>query len=208
MGNQDDMVYYFQRIGVFIQDAYVSIHHKYVPDPNKKPNYPGDACQDINTLVRQAMFWGHQKETDIYLAMGAQESHAGFKDKARLPTALRKMHNIIACKCFYIDVDVDDDPKKECYRTVEEMDAAIAAFVAGAGLPSPNLVVNSGRGGKHLYWALGQAIHPLDFAPVARGLANAIIALGLKADAQCTTDVCRLLRVPRTFNFKTGKPFL
>ena len=201
-----DTEYYFNRVGCFIQDANVGLHHKFVGD-NKKPTFPGSACQDIRTLVHQSQFWAHQKNTDVYFSMGAQKEHLGFgKATQRLPTALRKSHNTIAAKCFYIDVDVDTDPKKDAYRTREAMEDGVGHFIFDSGLPQPNLIVNSGRGGWHLYWILDQSIHPNDFAPIARALSNAIIALGLKADAQCTTDICRLLRVPGTYNYKTKPP--
>ena len=205
MGKLNDMEYYFSRVACFIEGCYVGLHHKWTSDDKKRVAFPGSACQDVRTLVAQAQFWCHQVACDVYLSMGAQKEHLGFaKPRQRLPTALRKVSNTIASKCFYIDVDVDDNPKKDCYRSRDEMILATKKFFGESGLPEPNLIVNSGRGGWHLYWILGQAIHPDDFAPVARGLSNAVIALGLKADAQCSTDVCRLLRVPSTYNFKLG----
>ena len=205
MGNATE--YYLNRVACYIQGAYVSIHHTYVPDKDKPALMPGNACQDTRTIMGQAQFWAHMKDADVYLAMGAQEQHGGFRtEKSKLPIAIRKQHNIIAANCFYIDVDVDINPKKNCYRNVPSLNIAIEQFVANSGLPFPNLVVNSGRGGKHLYWILNEPIHPVDFTPVARALATAIVELNFKADAQCTSDICRLLRIPGTMNFKANPP--
>jgi hypothetical protein len=204
-----DMEYFIRRVGAWVQDAYVSIHHIFrPPSQNGKPSlprFPGEACKTIHEIVSQSQYWCHNVQSDVYLAMGAQDQHSGIKGRQRLPTAIRKAHNTIACKAFYIDVDVDDNPKKDCYRSIEEMNEAINTFVSSVPLPPPNLVVNSGRGGKHLYWVLREVIHPTVFAPIARALANATVALALKCDPQCTTDVCRLLRVPGTYNYKLGK---
>ena len=204
MGNAQE--YYFNRVACFIQDAYVGLHYKWTSKDGQRSTIPGVACQDTRTLINQAQYWCHDRSKDVWVSMGAQKENLGLQFRtSHLPTALRKTHNTIAAKCFYIDVDVDLDPKKDAYRSREEMDEAINKFVSDAVLPPPNLVINSGRGGKHLYWILDAAIHPDDFNPVARALANAVIALGLKADSQCTSDICRLLRPPGTFNYKDPK---
>jgi hypothetical protein len=51
-----------------------------------------------------------------------------------------------------MDVDVDTDPKKDAYRTVEQVNEGIELFYTKTGFPKAALVVNSGRGGKNLYW--------------------------------------------------------
>jgi hypothetical protein len=54
----------------------------------------------------------------------------------------------------------------------------------------------------HVYWRLGKLITPKEFAPAADTLKKAALAHGLKIDPQCTSNVCCLLRVPGTWNFK------
>jgi hypothetical protein len=201
----NDTERYLTRVAALLPDKYVSIHHKQMFQDGRA-SLPGDACQKVNELARQASYWSHDRSIDVWLAMGAQEQCGQPRDRPRYPKALRTTMNTIAAKCFYVDVDVDGNPEKDCYRTREEMDVGIDAFLLGSGLPLPNIVVNSGSGGKHLYWVLFQLIDPEDFKRVSRGLADAAIALGFKCDTVCTVDICRLLRVPGTFNYKTGKP--
>ena len=71
-------------------------------------------------------------------------------------------------------------------------------------LPPPTMIVGSGTGGFHVYWRLRELVTPAQFEPMAAALVKAAQSHGLKFDAQCTSDVCRLLRVPGTWNFKEG----
>lgn len=201
----NDTERYINRVAVFLPDRYVSVHHLFKRNDGKT-DMTGDACQNVRDIAKQTYYWAHERRSDVYLAMGAQEQVYETLGKRFFPKAMRLTVNTVAAKCFYIDVDVDDNPDKDCYRTRDEMMAAVSKFLIDAGLPQPNVIVNSGRGGWHLYWVLSHIIDPEDFRRVARALADATIALGLKCDTVCTVDICRLLRIPGTYNFKTDRP--
>jgi DNA primase catalytic subunit len=79
----------------------------------------------------------------------------------------------------------------------------LTAFYRAVGLPEPSAVVFSG-GGLHVYWTSKTALTPDEWRPLAEGLKNAALKHGLRCDAGCTTDRARILRVPDTFNWKTG----
>lgn len=202
----DQMARYLRRIATWVQGGYVSVHYKLTfKEPNRKPIFPGSACSTIEQAIRQARYWAFERSTDVYLAQGAQKEHGGLPDKGpKLPKAIRQIHNIIASKALYMDVDVDSDPKKDAYRSTSELEDALHKFYTDTGIPPAPLVVQSGRGGKHLYWPFTNLVHPDDFRPLSNALVAAAQSTGLKFDSQCTVDICRLLRIPGTYNFKTG----
>ena len=142
--------------------------------------------------------------------MGSQVNHDGFLrsdgKQRKLPKALRRTENVGLCGGLWIDVDVDREPTKDCYRSVEEMETAITSFLASAGILTPNMGVNGGRGGQHLYWLFDRPISLEEWKPLAKALANAAEKHGFKIDGQCTVDACHLLRIPDTCNFKTNPP--
>ena len=89
---------------------------------------------------------------------------------------------------------------------VEEMDAGIEQFYLITDFPRASVVVNSGGGGKHLYWESDQLIYPDEWQPLADALVRAADAAGLKIDSGVTVNPCCLLRIPDTFNWKTNPP--
>lgn len=196
----NSMQQYLYRVAAITEGGYVNVHHIYRPDVNKDPIFPGSACKTVEEAVQEAKYWAHRKSADVYLAMNAYEFTDG--KGALLPRALRRKHNVIGCKCLYLDVDVDPNPKKDAYRTVEEMEAGLAVFYERTSFPVCTISVDSGRGGRHLYWPLNRILTPEQWEPLAEALSNAAQASGLKFDPQCTTDRTRLLRIPGTWNFK------
>jgi hypothetical protein len=100
-----------------------------------------------------------------------------------------------------MDIDVKlNEPAN--YASTEELERAFSEFVASAKLPQPTVIVQSGGGGKHIYWTLAQFISPSEFRLLAGSLARAGQQFDLKFDSQVTVDICRLLRIPGTFNWK------
>lgn len=202
----DQIERYLRRLATWVQGGYISVHYK-LKRENQKPIFPGHACSNIAQAIRQTRYWAFNRNTDVYLAQGAQREHGGMAERGpKLFSAIRRIHNIIASKSLYMDVDVDTDPKKDAYRTVEELEDGLEKFYRRTNIPHAPVVVQSGRGGKHLYWPFSNLVHPDDFKPLASALVNAAMSTGLKFDSNCTVDICRLLRIPGTFNFKTGKP--
>jgi hypothetical protein len=103
-------------------------------------------------------------------------------------------------RSFYLDIDV----KEGAYATQGEALAALNAFMVATGLPLPTAIVDTGSGGFHCHWVLERAISTIEWKPYAHALAHATQQHGLISDTQCTVDAARILRVPGTFNKKTG----
>lgn len=197
-----EMEQYFRRIGVFVDGCFVNICHKWTT-PDGKKVIPGAAATTIAEAIREAKFWAERRQSDVYLAMGAYARHGGERDR-QLPYALRKIYNVVYCKALYLDIDVDEDPKKDAYRSSAEMEDGIENFYSHTNFPRSTFSVYSGRGGVHLYWPFTRYISPNDWSPLAHALANAARSAGLKFDPQCTVDLVRLLRIPGTWNYKNG----
>ena len=109
----------------------------------------------------------------------------------------REQVNVVALKCFWIDLDAG--PGKP-YSTARDAYRAFAAWRLAVGLPDA-VVVASG-GGLHLYWPLRD---PLDLAVWGRasGQLRALAqSHGLAIDAGSTIDAARILRPPGTHNRK------
>jgi len=116
--------------------------------------------------------------------------------------AQRASQNAVEHKSFFIDIDV----KEGAYKSTEEALAALNQFIIDSGLPVPSAVVGTGSGGLHVHWLVERPIPTQEWKPYAQALAIAITQLGLIADTQCTIDAARILRVPDTFNKKSGTP--
>lgn len=190
--------------------SFVNLHYKQTkPGKGKSFGMPGKAFSNIQSFVRSLESrQQHNTLDDIYICMSSQREMA-VKQKTNGNTfkvAKRSAANAVALKSFFIDVDVKpDDPK--AYPSTKDALAAVALFIKASTLPKPNVIVLSGTGGFHLYWALIEAILPDVWSPWAHALVECARAAGLKFDSQCSVDVARLLRVPDTFNIKiTRKP--
>jgi len=162
---------------------------------------PGSVFTDVTKAARVARFWargGH----DIYMAQGGQRE-VGKSDKPRKhPPAIRKRYNIGMCSAVYLDIDV----KADGYPTQEDALTALHSFFKRYKLPLPTMIVASGTGGFHVYWVADELFSPVEHEAFALSLIGMAQEFGLKFDAECTKDLCRLLRVPDTWNFKTDPP--
>jgi hypothetical protein len=125
----------------------------------------------------------------------------------------RDAGNCVAARLFCMDVDggpikwakaLKKGNTDGVYETAEEIVAEVSKFFKVSGL-RPTFVVESGSGGLHLYYVLDAAIGPDEW----QGRANALVALAktysLKIDAQCTTDIARIMRAPGSYHHITGK---
>lgn len=186
------------------KDNYMSLHWSYT-GKDKKTAWWGGVYKNLDEMTRAAINKAHEPNIQgVYVCMASQ--------RTALPKVTRQGNNILVPsriaanaaehRSFYIDVDV----KQGGYATTTDALNAGAAFVKAVGLPRPNAVVATGSGGFHLHWTLGQPIGTEVFRTYAQALANAIKQHGLMADAQCTVDAVRILRVPDTFNKKSGQP--
>jgi hypothetical protein len=185
--------------------CFISIHHKTWSDKENDCIFPGSAHENFDTALRDAFYWANKKADgrDVYWAMGGQKEPGEHYNGREHPSARRWRNNTAACRCLYMDIDVKPDEPKKAYPTTRAAAEALIGFIGATGL-QPTMVIGSGTGGFHVYWRLGRTVTPTEFKSMAETLVKTAQSHGLKFDAQCTNDVCRLLRVPGTWNFKHG----
>ena len=113
----------------------------------------------------------------------------------------RKVNNVNKLKSFFLDLDcgVTKD-----YPDQDQAIKALSQFCNTLSLPKP-MLINSGRG-VHAYWFLSEHVSPLDWVPVAEHLKKLCGTHKLLADPAVTADAARILRVPKTHNYKTSPP--
>lgn len=197
------------------EGQYINIHWSKVATnddgtPILKPNgepvkwWDGRACPSVDEAIKTLQWVIGHGDKDIYTCMSTQ-SRMEEKTSARgyaYKKALRSSNDVVSLKSLFIDVDV----KEGAYEDTREALIALKAFVTSLGIPNPSAVVASGSGGFHAHWALDQALTRDEWQRLADALAKATQELGLKCDTQCTVDSARILRVPDTFNHKSGEP--
>lgn len=184
--------------------SYINIHWAQ-PGNDGRKFWDGRACATVDDAVK-TLNWALKTDgsKDIYVCMSTQ-SRMEEKTSKRGYTyrrALRSSNDVVELKSLFIDVDV----KEGAYEDTRQGLFALKQFVTSLGIPAPSAVVASGSGGFHAHWALDKALPRDDWQVLADALAKATQDLGLKCDTQCTVDSARILRVPDTFNHKTGEP--
>ena len=187
-------------------ELYFSVHHKSIHEDGKI-TFSGKAFKQIDLAISEAYYWT-KKGHDVYVGMGGQQdvieqertSHNG--RKYNVNKAIRKRYNITKCSSLYIDLDV----KEGGYASTNDATIALKEFIKKYNLPVPTMMVLSGTGGLHSYWVSDELFSPDEFFGMAFALTNMGQEFGLKFDQQCTNDICRLLRPPQTWNFKTDPP--
>jgi hypothetical protein len=113
----------------------------------------------------------------------------------------RKVNNVKQLKSLFLDLDCG--PSKD-FATQKDAINALRAFCKEYSLPRPTMI-NSGRG-VHVYWPLTETVGYANWFPVAERLKLACAEKGFMADPAVTSDAARVLRVPKTHNFKTEPP--
>ena len=113
----------------------------------------------------------------------------------------RKVDNVKYVKTFFLDLDCG--PSKEFTNQKAALDA-LKDFCKSNSLPRP-LMINSGRG-VHVYWILKESVCLDDWLPVAERLKSLCASNKFLADPAVTADAARVLRVPRTHNYKPDVP--
>lgn len=201
------------------QPSYVNIHYvvklldeKGNPrlDPKGRPlqAVPGRACRSVDEAARTIEWATQNLSTDVYICMSAQqtaEQKTSRKGKTYLQ-ATRKRENVARLKSLFIDVDVKPEDLKHGYATVTEAVTEFARIRKELGLPPQSFVVRSGSGGFHAHWTFTEPVDPARWAKLSAALAAGFLAKGFRGDTQCIVDIVRLLRVPGTWNWKTGEP--
>lgn len=110
----------------------------------------------------------------------------------------RKQVNVAYLKSFWGDCDVGPDKP---YKTRQEAEDALVAFLKATGLPPPTIVY-SGASGLHLYWVLEEAISPEQWRPLAEAFRALCKQHGFHLDHTRTADHSSVLRPPETHNRK------
>lgn len=116
-------------------------------------------------------------------------------------TRKRGVRFVQAVKAVWLDIEGTE--AKGGYEGQEAVLAALHAFVQATYL-TPTVIVLTGSGGAHAYFAFDRELPPDDW----KGYAEALVALaerhGLKIDAPITTDPSRIMRAPGSIHRKTG----
>lgn len=216
--NNADTRLFLARVVAWPQDgdtpAYVNVHNTFAPtDMSKlkvvkgKTLYPwgGRACRSVDEAINYIKWQYDGSGRDIYFCTSTQ-SMAQRKDGKGgrvYYNAMRSQEQAVKLKAIFIDIDLKDGDHG--YSTMQELTAALGAFLKATGLPRPTMMVMSG-GGVHVYWLLHTPLGVNEWLPLAYALNEAIRRHGLKCDSQCTIDSARVLRVPGTSNFKFDPP--
>jgi hypothetical protein len=158
----------------------------YRPKDNRRIQkfYPSiDAVVDVAAQLDADGF-------DVYFAL------ATFEDGNS-----RKVDNVKQLKSLFLDLDCG--PSKD-FATQKDAINALRAFCKEYSLPRPTMI-NSGRG-VHVYWPLTETVGYANWFPVAERLKLACAEKGFMPDPAVTSDAARVLRVPKTHNYKTAPP--
>lgn len=144
------------------------------------------------------------QQTDIYFAIHSLrekqvDSRIETEEDGTPKKQVRVQRNMLAARCFYLDIDVDPDNSLKYPDQCSAL-SALKDFIAVTNLPAP--MVTSSGGGIHVYWTLSDEIDSEEWRDHATQLKQLTQHYGLKADHKVTTDTARVLRVVGTFNYK------
>ena len=129
----------------------------------------------------------HAQDTNVFFALAA------YTDAAEG----RKAANAKALRCLFVDIDCGAGKP---YEDQAEGAAALRAFIATTGLPTP-YIVNSGRG-LHVYWPFHEVLTTATWKPLARAFKQLCAEHKLAIDLSVTADPARVLRMVDTANHK------
>lgn len=112
----------------------------------------------------------------------------------------RTQDNAAFVKSLWLDLDCGEGKD---YPTQRDAILDLVRFVKEARLPRP-AVVNSGYG-VHAYWAFTKEVTAVQWVKIAHMWRAVADHFKIKHDANCTTDVCRILRPIGSRNMKYGQ---
>ena len=113
----------------------------------------------------------------------------------------RKADNALFTRCFCLDLDVGEGPKKYADKNAAIID--LFNFVEGNELPPP-ILVDSGTG-VHAYWPFDDNVPSEEWLPYAMRF-KAFCLKHIKIDPAVTADRARIMRCPGSLNYKTDPP--
>ncbi len=201
------------------QPSYVNVHYVFkltdkdtgkpilLPNGKQAAAAPGRACRSVEEAVR-TIEWANTLKTDVYVCMSAQKNAEErlSKKQRKYYAAIRRTDNIARHKSLYIDVDVKPEDLRHGYATREEAVTEFVRIRKELGLPPHAFAISSGSGGFHAHWTFVDPIDHDRWARLSGALCAAFVAKGFRGDTQCIVDGVRLLRVPGTWNYKSGGP--
>ncbi len=114
----------------------------------------------------------------------------------------RSADNVVGLRVIVIDIE--GTVAKGGYEGPKATAGALKQAVSD-GLPVPNVVVPTGSGGLHAYWILDAWVVPEAWLQRAQALRALCAKVGLKIDAQVTTDAARIMRAPGSLHQKTKR---
>jgi hypothetical protein len=190
---------YLEKIGPFITGGYVNIYHgKYNPTTEKLDFFTGNAHTSIDTILNDLQYWVN-RGFETYMCLSA--SPKIMKEDKPYPKAYRKSGTELGMRSLWLELDVGNGK----YSSASNADKALLKFLIDAKLLTPSMIVKSGSGGMHVYWACDSMIKPQEFNILSKALTRTGKKYGLIFDSQCTVDHVRIFRPPGTFNFKYGR---
>jgi hypothetical protein len=154
--------------------------------------------------------WGAAKSkgrNPAYLSMAA------FNPLTLEGNSGRTKDNAVAVRGFWVDIEGSQEKYDKPggadggYPNGTAVMKALGAFTRTVSMV-PNFLVSTGSGGVHLHYVLGEPITVTEWQGRARSLVALAKLHGLKIDAQCTTDVARIMRAPGSLHQKTGNEVL
>lgn len=163
-------------------------------------NHAAQRYDDVIRLIERRRSW---PGADVYMATGTYRMANPDPTNDGFAKLTRKKPNVVSLNSLFADVDVDP-AKKEAYPTTADAEIGLKNFLKDSGMPDPSMVVRSGSGGFHVYWCVDVPMSVAAWEPLAVALKACAAKHGFKIDAKCTADAARVLRLPSTFNYKTG----
>lgn len=114
----------------------------------------------------------------------------------------RKKENVAQVSSFFLDIDCGAGKP---YADEKAGLAAVMAWCKKHTMPMFTDIVLSGSG-LHVYWMLDEPLATQQWAETAARFKRATTVTGLHCDAVVMADPSRVLRVPGSYNHKSGEP--
>lgn len=163
-------------------------------------NHAVQTYDDMLRLIERRRSW---PGADVYAGLGTYRMANTETSNDGFAKITRKKQNVVSFKSLHVDVDVG---KNGTYATTADAEIGLRNFLAASGMPEPTMIVRSGSGGFHVYWCTAEPMPLAVWEPLAEALKRCAAKHGFKIDPAVTADAARILRVPTTFNYKTGNP--
>jgi len=170
-----------------------------VKRPAGKEYWVHEASEDSGG-VAAAVAKAERLQADIFFACASFDRP--FVEKLRPDGSVKKTYrtqsNAAWVKSLWLDLDCGEGKD---YPSQKDALTAVVGFCKTADLQLPT-IVNSGRG-LHCYWVFDRDISAENWVKLATAWRAVVDHFGLRHDASCTTDVCRILRPVGTNNRKS-----